>query len=492
MPTLKKELNLIKEGKKVYRLFEEVGPLSGLSVDSEGKVVSKMESQIPSLPSKAMELLQDPQTALIKIIEAGWSKNHNYYDESALKELVELIVKQGPIQFSNHLEEGDKLDRDWNEFVSYSKIVWYDESTKSVYSVVKFPKEKLDTNWILALIGDDPGMVGVSISAAVYVTEDFEKDGVTGDKIDGWAFFDSADYVIWPSAGGKGMIAGGEIKEKIVHAKESFKNKKLSLTVSKKAKVKEEIEKFEYLIEKIKSFNSHYKDLEAYHQIQAVTTALSNFLMGCWYNLADDEYDSAEAIKEIKSAFDESLKTISGLEIWSNPDLLKTEESINKSQKTTERIKMTLAELKEKDPQAYAELQKEAVTLATESIKGGYEKELSVVKEELDVVKKHNDVLIKTVDDFEVKEKKEAHLKAVDEAIREAKLEEKFVTPRFRTLLESQETVDAVKELLEDRKKMLEEVTSTAAVHKESTNPPANDSVDIDALTARVFEEIKY
>jgi len=469
------------------RIREDIGPLSAVMVDKEGKLSGGTETVV--LPTKAQELLALPGMAAIRIIKAGWSINKNYYDTNLLKEMVSLVEKQGPIQFANHLEEDDKtaLNRGWEELVSYTKLTWYDEATQGVYAIVKFPKEKVDTGWIFSMIQEDPEMVGVSVSMAVYVTEDWEGDGGKGNKIDSIAWFDSADYVLWPSAGGV-AVAASDLKERILKAKES-KKVNLPLKKSTKEQIEAQKDKFELLMESVKSFTSGLKEQEAYAQIQAVVNSLGNYLSDCWWNVY---YDAEEGITPemrlaaIKEAFDKSLSVIQSLALWKDPTVKYEEPS---TQTTQESQKMTLAELMAKDPQAYAELQKEAVALAQASVKESFDKQLTEAKEDTAKVVAEKAELAKKLDEYEVKEKVAKHKEEIETAIKESAIDAQYITPIFRTVLETEQDMVKVKEYLEDRKKLVAEAKPSTTVHTEQVEE--GKKVDMDEILKKVAQQVK-
>jgi len=523
----------VKEGKKPYILREELGSMSNLMVTQQGKIKEIDEKLLPIFPAKVLEMLSQPNVAVIKIIQQGWSHNKNYYDILQLKELVGIIEKQGSLQFKNHLEEGTKIDRDPNELVSYAKEVWYDDKTKAVYAAVKFPKDKPDTGWIFSVIQEDPEIIGVSIAAAVYVTEDFTKDGIIGDKIDGWAYFDSADYVLFASAGGEGIIAS-DIKEKINRIKEAHNIPDIKLKKSTKEEIQAKIDKIEFLLESIKSFQSYYFDSKAYQEISTVTNALANYLYSCWYALTNPEYDVKQQMKLIEDAFSKASDIITNLEVFKNPNLInqmdggiykeakkpmmkggKTVPAMKdgkpmmddtdhpmimsmdgkpmknpKYSKTKEGVKiMKLSEFKTQDPEAYAELQKEAVLLAADEINVDIKKELDSIKPKVEELTIANKDLQKKIDTFEAEKTLQIHKVAVDEALIEAKLDAKAVTERFKRDLYTAKDMAEVKEMIEDRKKVVEGIMSGTTTHQEPPATPKKKE-EVDKILEQIVEEV--
>jgi hypothetical protein len=471
---------------EVRKIREDIGPLSNILVTKEGKMVN--EDIDVQFPQKVQELLQNPNVAVIRIIKAGWSINKNYYSSELLKEMVKLVGAQGPIQFSNHLEEDDKtaLNRPWNDLVSYSKYVWYDEATKGVYSAVKFPKEKKDTNWIFNVIQEDPEMIGVSISAAVRVTEEFEKDGITGNRIDDWVWFDSADYVLWPSAGGVAVTAS-ELKEKIAKAKESNKLP-LSIKTSVKEKAKAEYDKMEFVLEQVRTFSSYFKDNEAYYQVQAVISSLNSYLMDCWwfaYEDAESGVTPEQRLAGITEAFNSCLQKISALDFWKNPIAqFEVPQSTTTSQESKD---MTLAELKEKDPAGYEAVMKEAKA-ATDAAMEPLAKEVEEGKKKIATLDEANKQLAAKVDEYEVKEKAVAHRAHVMEMVKTAELDLKYVTPVFERQLLSETSDERLTEMIEDRKKLVSESSNpNTSVHKEIFK---SEEVDLKAFGSRIAEEV--
>lgn len=491
----------IKNGVKAVILQENLGNLSDIVVTDRGELKRLVESSGIAYPAKVQSILEQANTAVLRIIKQGWSINGNYYTKESLQDLPAIIKKQGSIQFKNHLEEGTKLDRSWEEIVSYTKYVWFDEATQAVYAAVKFPKEKKDTGWILNVIQEDPEMIGVSIAAAVYVTENFTKDGKTGDKVDGWAYFDSADYVIYASAGGQGIEAS-KVTEKINHAKESVKPK-----LELKPGLKENIEKFELVKEGIQSFMAKYVDNQMYYEIQAVMNSLSSFLNDCWWYIYDDSITNDEKLAAIKIAFDQAKDIIINLELWKNAgkeydlngNIIK--ESITKT--TKENLKMTLEELKKQHPEAYASIMQEAQAIVSVTKESEASKEVQRLTKETETNKQaistlttEKSELQKKLDEYQVKEAVAAKKQLVARLIEEAKKDEKkpliseAITPFFLTSLETMPDETTMKAAIEDRKLLAAKETEKPAEHKE-TPPGAVSAVDVTEMMKKVAQDIK-
>jgi len=520
MPTVKKIHPRFESVEKKAFLLEEKSSLSNSLVTDTGEITRLVNESKLKYPDKVAEFLKQSNTAVIRVIQSGWSMNGNYYSKESLQELVNYISAQGPIQFLDHLEDGTKLDRKTEEMVSYSRYVWYDTITESVYAAVRFPREKKDTTWIYNLIQDDPEMVGVSIAAAVYITEDFEADGRKGDKIDGWAYFDSADYVLFPSAGGV-AIEASDIQEKIKKAKEKTVStpKKIDLKLKKEA-VEEFLEKFYLISEEQKSFLASFKDKEAYYQIHAVLDALSEYLFGCWYSL-DSEETPEEKIASISQAFEDAKIKLTSLDFWSSPaedpedseDMMDAEEKkkcktnknkLNNLKLNNEGQKMeikTLLELKEKFPELYLQLQKEAIAIATSEIDlenkkaiealnakiAEMEKEIATKTSEMETGKKNFEEVSKKLDVLETEKKVIEKKTHIQDMIKEAKLSEDVVTPTFIKTLESAQNDEEIKSLIEDRLELTKK--ATFETHKEGSSEK-KDEGSIDDLMGRVKEAI--
>jgi hypothetical protein len=494
----------IKEGKTAVLLQEDIGAVSDIIVSDKEKIKILLESAGIKYPSKVQELINQPNIAVLRIIAEGWSINGNYYGSDVLKKLPQVIEQQGSIQFKNHLEEGTKLDRGWDEIVSFTKVVWYDEATKSVYAAVKFPKEKKDTGWIFNMIQEDPEMVGVSISAAVYIQEDYKFEGKVGDKVEGWAYFDSADYVIFASAGGKGIEAS-KVKEAIKKAQESV-NKTSGLTLKlNKEDIKSNIDKVELVKEQIQSFLSKYYDNQAYYEITAVVNTLSSFLTDIWWNAYNENYNSDQAIAAIKGALDQAKGILSELNFWKNPNaqydekgnLVQKTEGLNQesqSQSNKETSAMTLAEFKKQNPDAYELLIKEA----NDTVKQQMAPEMTKLSEQVATLSgdkkalesKIQEISIK-LDEYQVKEALQQKQLQIANLIKESKIDEKLITPFFKKTLESLKDEKEIKEAIEDRKGLV--INGAVQEHKENKSDEKNeDAKEIDEkMVTSAFESVK-
>jgi len=150
---------------------------------------------------------------------------------------------------------------------------------------------------------------------------------------------------------------------------------------------------------------------------------------------------------------------------------------------------MTLAELMAKDPQAYAELHKEAVALAQASVKESFDKQLAEADEKLVKVTAEKVELAKKVDEYEVKEKVAKHKEEIEAAIKESAIEVQYITPIFRTVLETEQDMTKVKEYLEDRKKLVAEAKPSTTVHTEQVEE--GKKVDMDAILKKVAQQVK-
>lgn len=474
-----------REGKKVenakgqfaYELKEAVGAISELIILKESEIKELVERSQLQHPARVLEFLKQPNVALIRLIQAGWSINENYYDSKVLKELVSFVTEQGRIQFSNHVE-GTKLDRKWEEFVSYSKFVWFDDKTDAVYAAVKFPREKQDTGWILNLIQEDPEIVGVSIAAAVYITEDYKDGGKTGDKVDGWAYFDSADYVLWPSAGGQ-AIEASDVQEKIKEAKESMAgNKKKYWKVGKESKeIKEKIEQLERIVEQNNSFLSKFYSTEAYHIIQAVTDALYGFLIDTLYATYDEDYSYEEKMGLVEKAMGQALEVISNLEFFKNPgaqydengNVIKkeSEKPLNNLKLKNKEHVMKLAELKEKQPEVYAELMTEATASAKAELEQQYAPKLQAESAKVIDLTGKLETANRDLDVFKTAEAIMAKKVKVSTLLTEEKLDDKHVTAQFRKTLESIEDEGEIRAEIKDRKQLVDSLSSTTVIKQE-------------------------
>ena len=456
-----------------YELKENCGDMKSILV-SEAEIKTLVEKSNLKYPNRVLELLKQPNSAIIKVIKAGWSINDNYYDSKSLKELVSIIDKQGSLQFANHLEEGSNLDRKLQELVSYSKDVWYDTESDAIYAAVKFPKEKQDTQWIFNLIKEDPEVVGVSISACVYIQEDFEKDGKKGDKIEGWAIFESADYVLYPSAGGGGVEAS-KVIEKIKKAKESVTPKlKLKFKKSSEQIVTEEVlEKVEFISESMKSFMAQYKQNQAFGTISHVTSALSNFMWDCMYAYHDEKITTDDKMTAIETAFKQASDIIMSLDYLKNPEaeydkdgkiiLAKKETILNNKPNNKGTKTMKLSEFKTQNPEAYVELQQEMALQVKEQLeKDSKEKvttletDLASVKTKVTTLESEKATLTTELDSYKVAEKAAAKRKSIEIQIEEAKIPKEFVSDVFANDLMATEDEAKVKEKIADRKSVIE------------------------------------
>ena len=493
--------SIIKEGKEAVILKESIGNFSAIAITDKAEIKKLIEASGLTYPAKVISLLEQTNVAILRIIKQGWSINGNYYTTEALKELPKVIEKQGSIQFLNHIEEGTKLDRPWNDFVSYTKYTWFDEATQSVYAVVKFPKEKKDTGWILNVIQEDPEIIGVSISAAVYVTENYSKDGKTGDKVDGWAYFDSADYVIYASAGGQGIEAS-KVAEKIKHAKEAVNKPVLEV----KNEIKENIEKFELVKEAVQSFMSNYIDNQTYYEISAVVNALTTFLNDCWWQVYDTDVTAEERLAAISAAFEQAKKIIMELQLWKNAgaeydangNIITKSESLTKGK---ENFKMKLEELKTQHPEAYTTLMQEAQAIVVATKESEAEKkvtqltgELATANGTINTLKTEKSALELKVDEFKVKEAVAEKKQLVDKLLKEAKEDKKNALPEiaitdlFVKQLEGMKDEAAIKEAIEDRKKVAAGIKQTPEEHLED---PAKKKDEKVVDMKKIAEELK-
>jgi len=466
-----------KENKTAIEILEKCA-MNEILVCSGETAIKILEEKKITYPKEVVSLLEQSLTAVIRIIKAGWSLNNNYYDKKILKELPRLIESQGPIQFKNHIE-GTSLDRGIEEIVSYSKLSWYDEVTESVYAVVKFPKEK-DTSWIFDFIKEDPELVGVSIAAAVYVTEDYEKDGKKGTRVDEWAYFDSADYVVFAAAGGQGVEVG--VSEKIMHAKESMKPK-IQFKKSTKEQMLEKLESIQLKVLQEKAFLEYYLPYEAYSICSNVTNALWNCMYDVMMDVSNSEIIPEEAITKVEEYFNKAL------------DMMKTidfSSLIPNSQKTNkEQISMDLKELQEKYAELYASIVKDAKESAVKDVTAKMNEIIDKLTKEKETFIIENISLKKVLDEVKLKEMIAAKKEAIAKAVADSGLAKEYVTDTFVKLLEDQEDQEDIKQLLDDRKKLVEDASKKATTHLEGDNTLEIKSTEIDkALVTSAFESI--
>lgn len=501
MPTTKKRIEEIagkKEISNVFELRESLGALSDIVVTDKGELKRLVESAYGlKYPDRVKELLDQPNIAVLRIIKAGWSINGNYYDIQVLRELVDWITHIGHIQFKNHII-GTALDRNVDELVSYSKYVWFDESTKAVYSAVKFPREKVDTVWIFNLIQDDPEIVGVSISAAVQIQEDFEFEGAKGDKIISWVWFDSADYILFPSAGGQAIEAS--IMEKITLAQEKTKSLKNTLKLAReKVDIKGDLEKVEVLVEQMTSFFTRYYRNEVFSQVDVVLTTLNSFLYDCIWEITKD--NKGDVVGSIEKAFDSALDKLKELEFWKNPNahydsdgkLIKKESILNNRSNT---MFKNLKELRHEHPDICMELEKEALQDAEKSLKEKHQAELAEAEKKLkeketaydDLKKKHDDVS-RLYDEKLVAEKIVTKKQKIQELLTESKIAKELITERFVKDLESCEKEEDMKAVIEDRKKIIELASKNSTTTHVEGSPEGDKTVD-ESLVKKVAQEI--
>jgi len=453
-------------------------------------------NETPMIPQKAKELLQQESIAIIKVIQSGWSKNRNYYTTERLSELPDIIMKEARVQYINHSEES-KYSRDILELASYSEYVWYDSVTESVYAAVYFPQSKSDTSWLFEIAERSPEVVGASIASYVEVEEDYTKEGITGYLITAWEDFQSFDYVLFPSAGGKAVTT--EAKEKVIsEAREAHENKKVAYTK-------------ESITLEARLLLSHVRGLESKHNEKEKTkegvkdTVAKNIHKAYFWQVIDAITDVFYEVlyygtvepkdrdTTIKQAFDEAYAILSELSFVQDKQSKEGEMPITLKQLELEApellasIKVSaLADAGEKDLKKSVESLKSEVAelggkvTASESAIATLESEKAEMQTKLD--------------GYAAIEAKEARQAEVKKLLEKYNIPEAVVTEGFKTTLMSisQEGLEAeVKDRADSLAKYKAHESTPNTQTKESENyndmedkDSVNEGVNIGSVTA--------
>lgn len=421
----------------------------------------------PTFPVNVADMLKEENVAVIAIIEQGWSLNGNYYSTERLAELPRIIESYGPIQFINHITE-DNLARGVQELVSYSRYVWYDEKTMKVYAAVYFPKTKIDTSWVYEIVEKDPEKIGVSIAAYVQVTEEYEKDGKTGNLIEKWVGWDSADYVLFPSAGGGGIAASEQV---VQQAKESVQAKKSEVKITT---VQQAIVEGFALIQELVSVKQYVDDRIHRDYFYRVLDALYEVF---WDIQWGDEILPDERQQALQTAFDDAMSVLSELDYIKG--IKSTEQIINERDNSMKLEEITLEQLQAGNPglikiiseAAVSALDKDNLAKAVKDLKeevGELTESLRKATEDSDGIQKKLDVAQGKLDIFEKAEKIEASETHITAMLKKYSIAEGLISKKFRKdLLEKDEAgvEEAVKdraELIEDARKPEEEIVEGA------------------------------
>ncbi len=178
-----------------------------------GNLINTLEAQLPSSGGYNCPIIDesyqisesdfDSETkrAKVTLIQAGWSKNMNFYSPTILEQLVPFIKAQPKI-FINHEEIGRfglGLDR-WGATVETVNFV-RDGKKSRIEAILNFEGALQGEKMMNAVI-HQPKEVGLSINTIAQVSQG-TREGKTGRIIEKWVRYHSTDFVHGPSAGGK-------------------------------------------------------------------------------------------------------------------------------------------------------------------------------------------------------------------------------------------------------------------------------------------------
>jgi len=447
---------------------------------SKSQINTLLESTTNSvkLPPKIRENLQNDGVAVIQVIQAGWSHNRNYYSPKVLESLP-AAMNSSRIQFLNHSEK-DKFERDAKELASYSEYVWYDKTTESVYASVYFPLTKPDTAWLYEVAEKSAEVVGASISSYVEVNEDFTKDGITGNEIIGWPDFQSFDYVLFPSAGGKAIATEKRTESIKGYRKEYESSHKLTrervlLDYVTLKKYTESVLGKEGAVQDYVDTNIH----KSY--FWSVLGAIENV----FYEILYYDSNTTDSIEtQLKSAFDDAYKILASLPFVKN----------SKS-KSKENTMITLEQIKKEAPELLKQIESDALAAAkTDDLKASVESykgevtelsgKLKALESDKETLSAENVKLKDANSEFEKQKAADAKKQFIENAIAESKLPEKAVTESFKQRLASY-TDEQISAEIKDRVLMWESFSTSTHDDDHQTyegSSPRSKNTDDDAV----------
>lgn len=149
----------------------------------------------------------------VTLIEAGWSKNGNYYSKQVAESVADHILESKKLYMDHDLTMSGQ-PRSLKEVVAIA-VESYKEDGKAK-AIVEMT-ENPNTVWLYELAKQFPHEVGLSIDARARVKEG-EIEGQTGRIIEDIVKLNSVDFVTTPSAGGEvTRIAASEEFEKVLN-----------------------------------------------------------------------------------------------------------------------------------------------------------------------------------------------------------------------------------------------------------------------------------
>lgn len=426
------------------------------------------------------EIDEKNRNVLIKVIEQGWSKNGNYYDNKIVESFTGHLLEKKKM-YANHLRiqnQADYIGRDIHDWAAQISESYYKDG--ATYAKIHvFESEE----WLFERIRKCPEEIGVSIDARAMIREG-TIEGKTGRIVQEIIKFNSADFVLNAAAKGKvlRLVAGmpDDLKDvddpNIIYEAIKSMGEFVNSEYKKFSRLTDGFYSYLwYLMGQLDRSNVSEDDMK-----KALNKGFNDFKKEM-LNLDFAKVYMYEAIQEHgKDKIDEILKELS-----ESNDNKNVNNNIKKNIEEGETV-MDMNQLKKDSPELVKQLKDEFVK---EMEKDG---ELVTVKEENKQLKDSAKTVetdmakLKTEnDEFKVAEKVVEKGKLVDKKLEESKIGKDYITDEFRaTLMGLTETEDIDKNI-KDRKDLIAKASGDGKIKgvgetkekgtKEVKDPDAKD-----------------
>lgn len=426
------------------------------------------------------EIDEKNRNVLIKVIEQGWSKNGNYYDNKIVESFTGHLLEKKKM-YANHLRiqnQADYIGRDIHDWAAQISESYYKDG--ATYAKIHvFESEE----WLFERIRKCPEEIGVSIDARAMIREG-TIEGKTGRIVQEIIKFNSADFVLNAAAKGKvlRLVAGmpDDLKDvddpNIIYEAIKSMGEFVNSEYKKFSRLTDGFYSYLwYLMGQLDRSNVSEDDMK-----KALNKGFNDFKKEM-LNLDFAKVYMYEAIQEHgKDKIDEILKELS-----ESNDNKNVNNNIKKNIEEGETV-MDMNQLKKDSPELVKQLKDEFVK---EMEKDG---ELVTVKEENKQLKDSAKTVetdmakLKTEnDEFKVAKKVVEKGKLVDKKLEESKIGKDYITDEFRaTLMGLTETEDIDKNI-KDRKDLIAKASGDGKIKgvgetkekgtKEVKDPDAKD-----------------
>lgn len=432
------------------------------------------------------EIDEKNRNVLIKVIEQGWSKNGNYYDNKIVESFTGHLLEKKKM-YANHLRiqnQADYIGRDIHDWAAQISESYYKDG--ATYAKIHvFESEE----WLFERIRKCPEEIGVSIDARAMIREG-TIEGKTGRIVQEIIKFNSADFVLNAAAKGKvlRLVAGmpDDLKDvddpNIIYEAIKSMGEFVNSEYKKFSRLTDGFYSYLwYLMGQLDRSNVSEDDMK-----KALNKGFNDFKKEM-LNLDFAKVYMYEAIQEHgKDKIDEILKELS-----ESNDNKNVNNNIKKNIEEGETV-MDMNQLKKDSPELVKQLKDEFVK---EMEKDG---ELVTVKEENKQLKDSAKTVetdmakLKTEnDEFKVAEKVVEKGKLVDKKLEESKIGKDYITDEFRaTLMGLTETEDIDKNI-KDRKDLIAKASGDGKIKGvgETKEKGTKEVKDLDAKDEGISDE---